>query len=157
MGSPLSRGTGGDDPLREILHRILARYLNVQPGGFVFELGDKPRPIIEARILGHGGARTLYRNRRPECRSLNGIESLTHRGRRCDQCPFKPQCTPQISLDLSVESRPYRLLLAHTSASNFLAYDAGIRRQRSVPEKVLHRIEVLDRGSWGELRFRCSS
>jgi len=155
MGSSLSQG--GDDPFREILHQILAHYLSVEPRGFVLERGEKPRPLVLARILGSGGARTLYRDRRPLCRSLDAVQSITHRGRRCENCAFKPQCTPQIRLDLSVESRPYRLLLAHTSASNFLAYDAELRRQRIVPEKALHRIEVVDRGSWGELRFRCSS
>ena len=155
MGSPLNRG--GDDPLREILHQILARYLGLQPKGFVLEPGELPKPLVEARILGAGGARTLYRNRRPECRSLDAVESLTHRGRRCQDCVFKPSCTPQIRLDLAIEARPYRLLLANTSAANFLAYEADLRRRRIVLADVLHHIQVIDRGSWGELRFRCSS
>jgi len=154
MGSPLIRD--GDDPLREILHRILARYLTVLPKGFVLEPKDEPRPLVEARILGSGGARTLYRDRRPLCRSLDGVESLTHKGRRCLDCPFKPRCTPQIRVDLSIDARPYRLLLAHTSAANFLAYEADLRRRRIVLATAIHSIEVIDRGSWGELRFRCS-
>ena len=147
----------GDDPLREILHQILARYLGLQPKGFVLEPGELPRPLVEARILAAGGARTLYRNRKPECRSLDAVESLTHRGRRCQGCVFKPRCTPQIRIDLSIEARPYRLLLAHTSAANFLAYEADLRRRRIVVADVMHHIQVIDRGSWGELRFRCTS
>jgi len=45
----------------------------------------------------------------------------------------------------------------HTSAANFLAYDADLRRRRIALAAALHKIEVIDRGSWGELRFRCSS
>lgn len=69
----------------------------------------------------------------------------------------QPRCTPQIRLDLSIEARPYRLLLAYTSAANFLAYEADLRRRRIVLEIVTHHIQVVDRGSWGELRFRTSS
>ncbi len=155
MGSSLNRER--DQPLREILHQILARYLTVQPKGFLLEPKDAPRPLVETRILASGGARTLYRDKRPQCRSLDGVESLTHRGRRCQDCAFKPRCTPQIRLELAIEARPYRLLLAHTSAANFLAYDADLRRRRIALTAALHTIEVIDRGSWGELRFRCSS
>jgi hypothetical protein len=55
--------------LRDILHRSLARYLSVLPSGLQLERGQRPRKTIEARILGYGGARSLYKNRKPVCRS----------------------------------------------------------------------------------------
>jgi len=142
------------EPLRAILHRALARYLTVTPRGFLIGDGvNLPRPSIEARILGFGGARTLYRKRKPVCRSLDGVAALTEPEKVCAECADRDKCTPQVRLDLIVEQRPYRCLLAFTSARNFLEYDARLRRDRVVLEKALHEIMVVNRGSWGEMRF----
>ncbi len=65
------------EPLREILHRALVRYLTVTPAGFVLSKGELPRPQVDARILGFGGARTFYRKRKPVCRSLDGVAAVT--------------------------------------------------------------------------------
>ncbi len=140
-------------PLREILHAALKRYLTVRPHGFELNPGETPRPILEARILNTGAARTLYQQRKPRCRSLDGIAPLDDRNRTCAQCRLRPQCTPQVRLDLFVGAQPFRLLLAHTSAKNFLAYDGRLRQQGRPIEDILHRITVINRGSWGELRF----
>jgi len=74
--------------------------------------------------------------------------------RTCAQCRVRGQCTPQVRLDLFVDAQPFRLLLAHTSAKNFLAYEARLRQQGHPLADHLHRITVINRGSWGELRFR---
>lgn len=140
------------EPLREILRRALTRYLTVTPAGFQLIGRSKPEPQIEARLLSFGGARTLYKNRRPDCRSLDGLQSITHT-RQCSDCELRSQCTAQVRLDLLVDSRPYRLLLAHTSARNFLAYDMKLRQAKRDYAQVLHRLTVMNRGSWGELRF----
>jgi hypothetical protein len=50
---------------------------------------------------------------------------------------------------------PYRLLLAHTSARNFLAHDGNLTAKQIPLDSPLHRLEVVNRGSWGEVRFSC--
>ncbi len=142
------------EPLREILHRALVRYLTVTPAGLLLQKGELPRPSVEARILGFGGARTLYRKRKPVCRSLDGVAAVTDADKVCADCEDREKCTPQVRLDLIVEQRALRCLLAFTSARNFLEYEARLRRDGVIIEEVLHQITVVDRGAWGELRFR---
>lgn len=140
-------------PLREILHRASKRYLTVRPQGFELSPGEALRPTVQARILSVGAARTLYHNRKPRCRSLDAVRPISDRNRTCAQCRVRAQCTPQVRLDLFVEGQPFRLLLAHTSAKNFLLYEARLRQRGLALEDALHRIAVVNRGSWGELRF----
>jgi len=140
-------------PLRAILHGALRRYLTVRPRGFELNPGEPPRPVIEARIVGYGSARTLYHNRKPQCRSLDGVRPLSDRSRLCAECRLRARCTPQLRLDLFVGNQAFRLLLAHTSAKRFLVYEARLRQQGIAIEDIIHRLEVIDRGSWGELRF----
>ena len=141
------------EPLREILERLFVRYLTVRPGGFELEKGAPPKPVIEARILGFGAARTLYKKQRPDCRSLDAVQSITHRDRRCADCTLREQCTPQVRLDLVVDAQSYRLLLAYTSARSFLNYVAELKRLGVALERLRHRIHVVDRGNFAELRF----
>ncbi len=140
-------------PLREILHGALRRYLTVRPRGFALHAGDRLRPVIHVRIIGYGSARTLYQQRKPHCRSLDGLSPLSAPNRHCAECQRRSQCTPQVRLDLFIDAQPFRLLLAHTSAKNFLLYEAQLRQRGIALYQVLHRIAVLNRGSWGELRF----
>lgn len=142
------------EPLREILHRALVRYLTVRPGGFELQSDERLRPVIDVRILGHGGARTFYQDRKPVCRSLDGLRPITgDTNRRCVECEARERCTSQVRLDLIVDRRPFRLLLAYSSARAFLTYEAELRLRRLAIEDVLTRITVINRGSWGELRF----
>ena len=141
-------------PLRELLHRALVRYLTVRPRGFELERGERLRPSVQTRILGHGGARTLYERRKPVCRSLDGLRPVTgDTARACADCELRSRCTPQVRLDLVVDRRPFRLLLAYTSARAFLLYEAELRRRDVKIEDVVTTITVVTRGSWGELRF----
>ena len=142
------------EPLREILHGLLVRYLTVRPGGFELAPGDPLQRALEARILGHGGARTLYEERKPTCRSLDGVRPLHRSDRTCARCSLRSRCTPQVRVDLFVDSRPLRLLLAHTSARAFLVYEAELRSRGIAIEQILTHMEVIHRGSWGEIRFR---
>jgi hypothetical protein len=96
----------------------------------------------------------LYRERKPRCRSLDAIAPLNDPNRTCATCRLRAQCTPQLCLDLFVDAQPVRLLLAWTSAKNFLLYDTGLRQRNIAIEDRLHRIMVVNRGSWGEVRFR---
>ena len=141
-------------PLREILHAAFKRYLSVRPHGFELQPGEPLRPTLEARIVSSGAARTLYRERKPRCRSLNAITPLDDTNRTCATCRLRAQCTPQLRLDLFVDAQPFRLLLAWTSAKNFLLYDTALRQRNIAIEDRLHRITVVNRGSWGEVRFR---
>jgi len=148
------RMSGDVKVLREILHRAIARYLTVRPGGFELEPGKRLRRVVEARILGYGGARTFYRDRKPVCRSLDGIRPVTgDTERTCRECEARARCTPQVRVDLIVERRPFRLLLAYSSARAFLAYEAELRQRRVAIEHVLTKITVVNRRTWGELRF----
>jgi hypothetical protein len=143
--------------LREILHRALARYLTVRPQGLVIDQRRKPLPTAEVRILAYGGARTYYKNRRPACRSLDALKSITHPSRRCAGCKHREWCTPQLRLDLILEATPYRLLLSFSSARNFLKYNEELKRKKLSLEDSRHRIDVIDRGTWGEIRFHTVS
>ena len=140
-------------PLREILHAAFKRYLSVRPLGFELQPAEPPRPALEARILSSGAARTLYQQRKPRCRSLDAIAPLDEPNRTCASCHLRAQCTPQLRLDLFVNAQPFRLLLAWTSAKNFLLYEARLRQRGISIEDRLHRLSVINRGSWGEVRF----
>jgi len=146
--------TNDFEALRAILHRALARYLTVTPRGVLLADEQQPLPSIAVRILGYGGARTLYRKHRPVCRSLDGVAAVTDQDKRCAECPQRDECTPQVRLDLIVRGRPYRLLLAFTSARNFLGYVGRLERDRIDLASVEHELLVVPRGSWGEVRFR---
>jgi len=141
-------------PLRAILQQARRRYLTVRPHGFELNPGARLRPVLEARILSFGSARTLYQDRKPLCRSLDGIQPTAPKGQRsCAECALRTRCTSQVRLDLLVDTQPLRLLLAHTSAKNFLLYEAQLRERGVALYDVLHRMTVINRGSWGELRF----
>lgn len=140
-------------PLREILQQAQRRYLTVRPRGFELNPGERLHPVIEARILSFGSARTLYQDRKPHCRSLDGIRPIAAGQRTCAECRVRTRCTPQVRLDLLVDTQPLRLLLAHTSAKNFLLYETQLHQRAVALYDGLHRISVINRGSWGELRF----
>jgi hypothetical protein len=140
-------------PLRAILQQARRRYLTVRPHGFELHPGERLRPVLEVRILSFGSARTLYQDRKPLCRSLDGIQPTTAGHRSCAECALRPRCTSQVRLDLLADTQPFRLLLAHTSAKNFLLYETQLRERGAALYDGLHRMTVINRGSWGELRF----
>ena len=141
-------------PLRELLYRVLVRYATVRPQGLELQSGQRPKPVVDARILGHGGARTLYVDRKPRCRSLDGVRPVTgDTDRSCADCRLRPRCTPQVRLDLIIERRPFRLLLAYSSARAFFVYEAELRQRGVAIENIVTKIAVVNRGSWGELCF----
>ncbi|MCP3882266.1 MAG: hypothetical protein GY701_28320, partial [Sulfitobacter sp.] len=59
----------------------------------------------------------------------------------------------QVRLDLLVDTQPWRLLLAYTSAKSFLLSAAQLRERGIELYEGLHHMTVINRGSWGELRF----
>lgn len=145
------------EPIREILYRMNARYLTVRPQGFETTRDKSLQESIRTRIYGFGNARTFYRGRKPFCRSLDGLMALGKSEKRCQTCPDRKNCTPQVRVDLLVEQDPYRLLLSYTSARNFLRYIADFEEGHKRLETTYTTIQVVNRGRWGELRFSRSS
>jgi len=137
--------------LTDLFADAFARYLAVRPSGLQMPHG----PIVQtlrARLLACRPARTLYENHQPRCRSLDGIQSITE-ARTCASCLLRKTCTPQIYLELLHDRVPYRLLLAYTSARNFMTFASRLRQQGQSVENADILLSVLDRGRWGELRF----
>ena len=139
--------------LRDIVHRMMARYMTVRPLGI--DLGNKRKliPDLNCRVLDYGAARTLYRQRRPVCRSLDAAKALGDSKKHCQQCLDRKHCTGQVRLDLLFENCPYKLLIAYTSAKNFLLYTGKLADQNLEIQTIDTKIIVVNRGSWGELRF----
>jgi hypothetical protein len=141
------------EPLRQCYHRATARELLVRARGFELDPQRRLQPRIDARILSFGSARTLYHQRDIRCRSLDALRSLSDPVRDCAQCNLRTRCTPQLRLDLIVERQAWRLLLERSSAKHFLDYHARLHRRAIALEDIVHHIAVIDRASWGELRF----
>lgn len=141
------------DILRDIVRRMIVRYMTVRPFGI--DLGNDRKPIsaIDCRVLDYGAARTLYRQRRPVCRSLDAVKSINDPKKLCQQCSDRNQCTGQVRLDLLFENGTYRILLAYTSAKNFMIYTAKLADMKLEIRTIDTKIMVVNRGSWGELRF----
>jgi hypothetical protein len=139
--------------LRDIVQRMMARYITVRPLGIDLGNNTKLIPALNCRILDYGAARTLYRNRRPVCRSLDAVKAIKNANKLCQQCVDRDHCTSQVRLDLLFENCPYRLLLAYTSAKNFLLYTGKLAEKKIEIQTTDTKIVVVNRGSWGELRF----
>ena len=139
--------------LRDIVQRMMARYITVTPLGIDLGNNRKLIPALNCRILDYGAARTLYRNRRPVCRSLDAVKAIKDAHKLCQQCIDRDNCTAQVRLDLLFENCPYRLLLAYTSAKNFLLYTGKLAEKKIEIQTTDTKIVVVNRGSWGELRF----
>ena len=139
--------------LRDIIHRMMARYMTVRPHGIDLGNGRKPITALNCRVLSYAAARTLYRQRHPVCRSLDGVKSLKDSKKCCQNCLERKQCTSQVRLDLVFENCPYRLLIAYTSAKNFLLYTGKLTEEKLEIQTIDTKIVVVNRGSWGELRF----
>ena len=139
--------------LRDILQRMMARYMTIKPLGIDLGNGTKLISKLNCRILDYGAAKTLYRQRRPVCRSLDAVKAIGDTNRLCQQCIDRDYCTGQVRVELVFENCPYRLLLAYTSAKNFLLYTAKLAKQQLEIQTFDTNIIVVNRGSWGELRF----
>ena len=139
--------------LRGIIHRMMARYMTVRPLGMDLGNNRKLIPALNCRVLDYGAARTLYQQRRPVCRSLDAVKAIADDDKFCQQCLDRHHCIGQVRLDLLFENRPYRLLLAYTSAKNFLLYTGKLAEKKIEIQTIDTKIVVVNKGSWGELRF----
>jgi hypothetical protein len=139
--------------LNDLFASSFARYLSIQPTGLRFPHG-RLQASVSATLLKCRPARTLYKNRKPICRSLDGIRSIKEQA-SCISCANRKACTAQIYLELLVDGVPYRLLLAYTSARNFMQFASRLRQRGQEVENAEAIISVRDRGRWGEVRFIC--
>jgi len=137
----------------ELLVRSTCRYARLLPDGLQLEDGGPVHPVLEVELVSHGDARTLYRGRRPVCRSLDGATSVTDIKRQCDPCYDRKHCTPQVRIEFTYQRQPYRLLLAHTSARNFILYLTQLSKRKTAPRQASVRMVVRNRSTWGELHF----
>ncbi len=137
--------------MRELVARAFAHYLRVLPSGFQLS-SDNIVPSLSAKIIASRPARTLYKNRKPVCRSLDGIHALST-NKNCAACLSRKICTPQICLEIIYQGVPWRLILAYTSARNFLLFDSTLKKKGIALEDSTIRIAVRDRGRWGEVYF----
>ena len=137
--------------LNDLFASSFARYLSVHPTGLRFPHGQLCASV-EATVHKCRPARTLYRKKKPVCRSLDGITSIKEEN-DCASCPDRKDCTAQIYLELTIEAVPYRLLLAYTSARNFMQFASRIGKQGLDLADTRILIKVRDRGRWGELCF----
>ena len=138
--------------IREVFARSFSRYLKVSTAGFQPPHAEQPLPAISAIILTFRPARTYYQNRKPICRSLDGVQALTE-NRTCASCLFRKSCTPQICLEILYEGIPLRLMLAYTSARNFMLFVSKQIKAGTPLEGSPVKLSVLDRGRWGEICF----
>ena len=132
----------------EILDRSQARYLRVLPTGLAFPDG-RVLQSVSVTIRRHHPARTLYRNRRPVCRSLDGSNPLTNTKKSCVTCLERPTCTPQILLTILVKLEPFYLLLSHTSLRNFIHFT----QHKTLGQHDSILIKILKHQHWGEITF----
>jgi hypothetical protein len=113
-------------PLHDLFANAFARYLSARPSGLQMPHGPLVSSLL-ARLLLCRPARTLYENHQPRCRSLDGIQSITE-GRACAACLLRKTCTSQIYIELLHDPVPYRLLLAYSSARNFMLFVSRLRQ-----------------------------
>jgi hypothetical protein len=137
--------------LNDLFASSFARYLSVQPTGLRFPHG-RLRSSVAATLLTCSPARTLYKNRKPICRSLDGVRSIEQEA-SCTSCTDRKDCTAQIYLELLIDAVPYRLLLAYTSARNFMQFASRLSQQGQQVQNAPVILSVRDRGRWGEVRF----
>jgi len=139
-------------PMREIIASVCSRYATLAPKGIVLPSSSTPYNPLSATIVTYKPARTRYLNKKPVCRSLNGIRSL-HDNAPCVSCDYRRTCTPQIALEIHYRAIPFRIMLAYTSAKNFLDFLRTLHLNNRNVENTFVEISVLDRGKWGEAKF----
>ena len=136
---------------QDLFAATFARYLSVRPSGIQMPYGEI-RSTLQATLLSFHPARTLYQNHHPVCRSLDAVRSISE-NRQCASCNLRQSCTPQIFLELLHDHVPYRLLIAYSSARNFLVFVSRLRSSGVPVENAEILLSVRDRGRWGELHF----
>jgi len=139
-------------PIREIMAQSLYRYASITPQGVLLPQAATPYNPLPVCMITFKPARTRYVNRKQICRSLDGVHSVNSQN-YCARCQDIRSCTPQIALDFTYRSFHYRLLLAFTSAKNFIALIHKAQSLDRTIDGLQVNIHVVDRGRWGEASF----
>ena len=139
-------------PLREIIASACSRYASISPGGILLPSSPTPYNPLPAIIVSYTPARTRYVDKKPICRSLNGVQSLNDKT-PCVRCDYRRTCTPQIALQIQYKGVPFRIMLAYTSAKNFMSFLRTLHMANTPYENACIEISVTDRGKWGEAIF----
>ncbi len=139
--------------LKQIIERSFSRYIKVLPNGFQLPHEPTIYNILNVSLSHYHPARTFYQNKKPFCRSLDGIKSLKN-NKKCVSCVLQNRCTPQICIELLYQDIPLKLLIAYTSMRKFLKFISKTNIQRLKNDVFI--ISVINRGKWGELHFSCS-
>lgn len=139
-------------PIRQIMAQSMARYATLTPKGVMLEFASVPYNPLPVSMITYRPARTRYLERKPVCRSLNGICAIDRR-QSCAFCKNARTCTAQIAFDFHYRALPFRLLLAYTSAANFMAMLRRLGTTGKPYEGANIEIKVIDRGRWGEACF----
>lgn len=138
--------------LKEILEQSFSRYIRVLPVGFLLPYKQEIQSSLTVMVSYFHPARTLYKEKKPSCRSLNGIFALKTK-KTCSSCIQKNQCTPQICLEFLYQGIPLKLLLAYTSMRKFIEFVS----KHNFDSNNLVTLSVLNRGKWGEVQFTKSA
>lgn len=139
--------------LKEILEKSFSRYIRVLPNGFILPHENKIHPCLTVKLCCYYPARTWYQNKKPFCRTLDGISSVKNK-KTCNTCSSKNQCTPQICVEVLYQEIPLKLLLAYTSMRKFIEYVSKLKLAPQSPSAYLMTLSVLNRGKWGEINFK---
>lgn len=146
----MATNISGLSPLKEILYNTTAKYATVKPDGI--RLADNViYESIQITIVDFKPARTRYLNKKPACRSFNGINSLKEK-KLCATCNYKTTCTPQILLDFLYAAFPFRLLLAYTSVKNFFQFIHKCEKKNLTIKGKMATLKIINRGRWGEVK-----
>lgn len=137
--------------LKEILELSFSRYITVLNTGFKLPYNDSQIfPALTVSLSSFSSARTLYQNKKPVCRSLDAQKSIKD-NKSCLVCLLKNQCTPQIYLELLYDGIPLKLVLAFTSLKNFIYFLNTFNSK--LETNLVFTMSVINRGSWGEIKF----
>lgn len=134
---------------RDARARETVRGACLRPRGLQLYGEREPRDLVEAVVVGLGSGRTLWENRRPVCRSLDGLRSLS--GRFCRECPrYLAGCQEQLFLILEVPgvACTQKVSCSYTNARKLAEF---VEEQRGDVVGMRVLLRTRDRGHWGEL------
>lgn len=128
------------------------KYVRVTPEGFHL-YDDVIVKELSVSLRNVNPARTLYEKRKPVCRSIDAVKNISGTC-ACSSCRLRSKCTPQIYLEFMYQYVPLRLLLAYTSARNFVKFSSETTKRLVKPITVIQvQLSTIDRGRWTEVRF----
>ena len=124
-------------------------FVRVAPEGFV--VLDEVRDELTGRIVKSHLVRKLFDDCVLACWSKDGVTAQGDRA--CEECRH-PRCQAGLRIHLRDGPVVYVLDLAVSAAKDCLDLLDAIASEDQTPEDVPLRLNVLDRGKWGLVRFK---